>query len=142
MSIWNEMYNSAKMPSYKEINNFVATPFLSNLCQFIETKYNVEPSIEHSTCSMQPGWNIKYKKSSKSICTIYPEEGYFTCMITITGKMMEQFEFMLPSCDKSVQEVYKRTSLFNGTKWLMIDVNNNSILDDIKEIIDLKLSIK
>lgn len=142
MSIWSELYKSDKMPNFKQIDQYINTPLFDELCKFIEDTYKVEPSIEHSTCSMQPGWNIKYKKSSKSICTLYPEENYFTCMVTINSRMQDKVEYMLPSCDNHIQEVYQTASPFNGTKWLMIDVKNDTVLKDIKELLELKMSIK
>jgi hypothetical protein len=33
------------------------------------------------------GWNIKYQKSGKSICTIYPQQGYFLALVP--GKSFE-----------------------------------------------------
>ncbi|ENY8421311.1 DUF3788 family protein [Clostridioides difficile] len=31
-----------------------------------------------SSCSWEFGWNIKFKKPRKNLCTVYPKENYFT----------------------------------------------------------------
>ncbi len=33
--------------------------------------------LEYSKCSLKPGWNVKYKKSGKALCALYPMEDYF-----------------------------------------------------------------
>lgn len=136
---WNDMFKQANMPTLEQIGNYINNPFWKDLCNFIETNYNVSPIIEYSTCSLKPGWNVKYRKSNKSICTIYPNENYFTCMVTISSKNQEEIEYILPSCNKYVQEIYGNTTLFNGCRWLMLDVTNAHILKDIKEFISIKM---
>ena len=41
--------------------------------------------IAYSNCAMDNnvwrGWNIKYQKSGKSLCTIYPQQGYFLALV-------------------------------------------------------------
>ncbi|KAB2952754.1 DUF3788 family protein [Heliorestis acidaminivorans] len=36
----------------------------------MEEAYQAKPHITYSKCSAQPGWNVKYKKSGKSLCTL------------------------------------------------------------------------
>lgn len=136
---WNKIYGLDKMPSFKQIKEYVNNSYLDELCSFIEKTYSVDQSIEYSCCSLMPGWNIKYKKKGKSICTIYPAEGKFCSMVTISGKNQAEIEFMLPSCDNYVQDIYKNTKPFNSSRWLMIEVTSERILDDVKTFIDVKM---
>ena len=55
----------------------------------------VAPKLEYSGCTMQPGWNIKFKKNGKNVCTLYPLDGYFICMILIGGDAMAEMEARL-----------------------------------------------
>lgn len=139
MSNWSQMYESNNTPNLKQISKYINSPFWKELCDFIENNYNVEPKIEYSCCSLQPGWNVKYKKSNKSICTLYPNADYFTCMVTVGSKNQEEVEYMLPSCDEYIQKIYQNTSVFNNSRWLMIDVKSSKILEDIKELITIKM---
>ena len=52
---WNEIFTIDKRPSTKEINEYINTPLWNELTEFIEKTYSVEPSIEFSRCSYEPG---------------------------------------------------------------------------------------
>ena len=52
----------------------------------MKSNYNVNPIFEFSKCSLEFGWNIKFKKTGKTLCTIYPRESYFTAMLVIGPK--------------------------------------------------------
>src|SRR5574344_2198075 len=136
---WSELYKSDKMPTFNEISEYINNPFLKDLCNFIESNYNVEARIEHSSCSLLPGWNVKYKKSGKSICTLYPNKNYFTCMLTVSSKNQEEIEYFLPSCTEYIQNIYKNTTIFNNSRWLMFDITSTEILKDVKELISIKV---
>lgn len=114
---------------------------LLELTSQIENKYNVKPSIDMSACTLKPGMNIKYKKSGKSLCVIYPnEDSSFDCMVVIGRKQMNSFDELLPSLDDSIQDIYESTKLYNNTYWLMIPVKNQIILEDVLKLIDLKVN--
>lgn len=48
-------------------------------------------------------WNIKFKKGSISLCTIYPRENYFTILIVICKKEKESFMKMFSSFSSGIQ---------------------------------------
>ena len=50
------------------------------------SKYNCKEQIEFSSCSWEYGWNVKFKKSGKTLCTIYPRENYFTVLVVVGKK--------------------------------------------------------
>ena len=73
----------------------------------LEEGYRVSPRIEYSRCSMEPGWNIKYKKSGRALCTIYPRAGFFTCMISIGKREEAACQLLLPTLTPSVQQLHR-----------------------------------
>jgi len=139
---WSEIYTMDKKPTITEISNYINNPLWKELCNFIEQTYFVTPQIEYSKCSAARGWNVKYKKSSKAICTLYPNKDYFTCMVVVGSKESIDVELMLPLYDPYIQDLYKLTNSFNGGRWLMIDVTTPKILDDIKELIYIRVKPK
>lgn len=135
---WNEQYPMNKKPTEEEIADYINSPLWRELCGFIEQRWSSTPSVEYSRCSGAPGWNVKYKKGSRAICTLYPNDGFFTCMVSIGSKQAEEAEILLLSCTKYLQELYSNSSVFNGGRWLMIDVTSPEILDDVKELIEVR----
>jgi AraC family transcriptional regulator len=110
--LWSELFNDRQEPLNNEIKEYVNTPLWDVLADYLQETYNVKPKLFYSCCSMDKGswkgWNVKYKKSSKSLCTLYPKQGYFTALITVSGKSH------------------------------VIEVTNESTLRDLKELIALQ----
>lgn len=139
---WNTIYPQGEMPNCSDISKYVNNTLWDDLCQYIEETYKIEPSIEYSRCSMETGWNVKYKKSSRSLCTLYPKENFFTCLISIGSKESMEAEFLLSSFDPYVQELYQNTKPFNGSRWLMVDVTSPEILQNVKYLINVRVKPK
>ena len=122
---WNTVFPQSDNPNFSDISKYVNCRLWDDLCTHIEDVYKIAPSIEYSRCSMETGWNVKYKKSSRSLCTLYPKEKFFTCLISIGSKESLETELWLPSFDLYLQELYQDTKPFNGSRWLMIDELHN-----------------
>ena len=132
---WREVFGKENKPGFASISEYVDNPCWEELCTFIEDTYQVQPSIEYSVCSMAPGWNVKYKKSRRSLCTLYPNRKYFTCLLTIGRKEAPEAELILNACTDYLQELYEKTTVFNGARWLMIDVYTEDVLKDVLELL-------
>ena len=98
--------------------------------------------MSYSKCAAQPGWNIKYQKSGKSLCTLYPMEGYFIGLVVVGAKEEEEVEMALGTFTPYVQELYRKSSFSCGGRWLMIEVKNKSVLQDIKSLIAIRVRPK
>ena len=117
-------------------------PLWGELCQWAEKSYQIEPKVEHSTCSGAPGWNVKYKKGGRALCTLYPDEGQFTALITVGAKEAPEAELLLPTCSDYIRELFARTQTMNGARWLMIRVTDAQVLEDVKKLIRLRVAPK
>ena len=60
--VWHEAYPADRQPDMEEIDSFIGSPYWKSLCTYVERNYLVTPRIEFSRCTMQTGWNVKYKK--------------------------------------------------------------------------------
>ena len=139
---WCESFHSDRMPTMQEVNDNIDSPLYSELCGFIEHTYSVTPKLEYSRCSAAPGWNLKYRKAGKSICTIYPHEGFFTCLVVAGEKNATEVELILETCEPSIQKLYQTTTPMSGSRWLMIDVTNAKTLEDVKKLILIRVKAK
>jgi len=74
---WAGLYGADRQPSEAQIAEYIANPLWENLNGFLRESYGVQPSYDYSTCSGQPGWNVKYKKGGRALCTLYPMPGFF-----------------------------------------------------------------
>jgi hypothetical protein len=87
---WYELYNKENEPTENQIKEYVDTNLWDSLTNYIQEMYNVKPKYSFSNCSMDKGnwkgWNVKFQKSSKSLCTLYPKQGYFMALTFKDGK--------------------------------------------------------
>lgn len=128
-------------PTLEELGDFVGNDLFNKFCSEISARYQTDARIEYSKCSMARGWNIKYKKAGKSLCTIYPREQFFTVLVVIGQKEKEQAEELLSECDPLIREVYHRTQEGNGQRWLMIDLEDeNGVFEDVLRLIKIRRS--
>lgn len=91
---------------------------------------------------MQQGWNVKYKKAGRTLCTLYPMEGFFIALIVIGERERLEIEFALPLFTEHFVRLYHDTKCGMGQKWLMIRVTDEVILDDVKQCIAIRRKIK
>lgn len=134
---WNLLYSNGK-PTLKQVADYVDSPLWTEFNSRIQTCYKIEPIMEYSRCSMQRGWNIKYKKSGKSLCTLYPMSNYFIVLVVIGDKEMQEADFLIQRCSGYVQDVFNNTKTGQGQKWLMIEVRDKKTMDDVFTLIHLR----
>ncbi|CAM2741363.1 MULTISPECIES: DUF3788 domain-containing protein [Clostridium] len=140
--IWSEMYDESTRPTLENIKEFVNNKLCDELCLSLEKTYAVLPKIEYSKCSMQKGWNVKYKKRGKSLCTIYPMKGYFIALIVIGEKEEIETKLVMPTCSGYVQKLFKETPFSCGGRWLMIEVRELDTLQDALKLIQIRATPK
>lgn len=138
---WNLLYSNVTPPTWEQITEYIGSPLWADFNERIQSAYQIKPCMEHSRCSMQAGWNIKYKKGGKSLCTLYPMQGYFIALVVVGSRELTEAEFLMPQCSDYVQTVFKNTKTGNGQKWLMLDVRDREIMDDVFRLINLRKRI-
>ncbi len=141
--IWNEKFDAVHIPSYDDIREYLGVEKTNwdKFTAYIEEEYQVKPKIEYSKCSAQPGWNVKYKKSGKSLCTLYPMEGFFIALVVVGAKEEEEVKVGMDAglFTTYVKELYDNTVYSAMGRWLMIEVKNKDVINDIKQLISIRV---
>ena len=137
---WFQRYPKSQQPTLEQISEYIASPLWGELCRWAEQSYRIEPKVEHSTCSGAPGWNVKYKKGGRALCTLYPDDGQFTAMDTVGTKESAEAELLLQTCSEYIRELFARTRDFNGGRWLMIRVSDAAVLENVKKLMRLRVT--
>lgn len=137
--MWSEIYNSNNKPTFENVSDFINSPLWNELCSYVENTYSTTPNMEFSSCSMQKGWNIKYKKSSKSLCTLYPMDGYFIALVVIGNKELPEANMVIPTCSPYTQNLFSVTPSSHIGRWLMLEVRDKSTQEDVKKLIQLRV---
>ena len=126
-------------PTLEELAEYVGNPLFPRFCREIKDTYQCRETIEYSRCGLEPGWNVKFKKAGKSLCTIYLREGYFTAMVVVGRKEKPCVEEILPECTADLRLLYDRTREVNGQRWLMIDLEDEgNLYRDVLRLIQIR----
>jgi hypothetical protein len=134
-----DLQNKYCCPSLEEVGLYIGDSVFAQFCSEIKDRYKCSEKIEFSSCSWEKGWNIKFKKAGKTLCTLYPRKGFFTALVVIGEKEKETVEMLLPACSAELQEVYSQTKEFNGQRWLMLDLKGRGPLyDDVFRLIQIR----
>ena len=142
---WNELFDHEHEPSEAQIRDFVETPLFDELDGHLKETYKVKPKLAYSKCGMDggawKGWNIKYQKSGKSLCTLYPKPGYLLLLITIGERGVNEAELLMPMCTEYIQSLWGQSD-FHGSRYLGIELRDENVLRDVKNLIEIRAKTK
>jgi len=139
---WDNLFREDTQPTFDKISEFINNPLWEELNAYLQDTYKVRPKLSYSKCSAQRGWNVKYQKSGKSLCTLYPMAGYFIALVVIGNKEMSDAEVLAGGCSEYTRALFHNTAFSAGGKWLMINVTDKNILQDVKRLINIRVAPK
>lgn len=126
-------------PNIEEIINFVNLPLFNELHQFMNSEYKALCKVEYSCDKVLLGWNIKYKKAGRTLCTVYPRKENFQLLLVVGNKEKQRTESALSTFCDEFQSIYQNTKEGMGQKWLLFDLTTQTIVyNDILKIIQIR----
>lgn len=135
---WDVAWPQQMKPALSDIGAWINNPVFEEFLRWMEETYLVEPSVEFSRCSMDRGWNVKYKKGSRALCALYVRSGWFTAMVTLGAREAAGLGALLPTFSAPFRKLYEKTPPFNGGKWLVMDVKKPEQLEEVQRLIQMK----
>ncbi|MCI9112950.1 MAG: DUF3788 domain-containing protein [Oscillibacter sp.] len=135
---WTQLFPMDRKPSVEELDQYADNPLWPELRRYLKDAYGAEPRLDYSRCGLEPGWNLKFKKGSKSLATVYLRPGYVTAMISIAPKDEPEAEGVLLACTEYTRTLYQNTASSKMGRWLMVDLTSPEILEDIKALLALR----
>jgi len=143
---WSELFDKENEPQVQQIQEYVNTPLWDEQTAHMQQIYNSKPALSYSSCAMDKGfwkgWNVKYKKGCKSLCTLYPKQGYFMALVPVGKKEMIEADLLVPLCGEYTQNLYNSSKTGATGKSLAFEVTDKDILHDMQKIIALRVTSK
>lgn len=139
---WSARWSQDTPPDMDDVAEFTDSELFAKLNSFLQESYHAQPKLSYSKCSLQKGWNVKYQKGGKSLCTLYPMMGYFIALVVIGQKEEAEASLLMPQCSSYTKRLFDTTPFSAGGKWLMINVTEPEILEDVKNLIKIRVSPK
>jgi uncharacterized protein YdeI (YjbR/CyaY-like superfamily) len=109
-------------------------PLWEELTHFIADNYPIPG--EWSFGGKNYGWNLGYRKSDKTLITLYPQDRYFVAQIVLGKEQVEQA--LTLKLGKNVGTVLAETPQLHDGRWLFIKVKTKRDVADIKQLLQIK----
>lgn len=126
-------------PSIEEIKEYVDLPLFNEIFTYMDTEYNALVKTEYSGDKVLLGWNVKFKKAGKTLCTVYPRKGHFYLLVIVGNKEKEQTEALMDDLSDGFKSIYTNTKEGIGQRWLLFDFNKkNDVYEDVLKIVRIR----
>ena len=136
---YQRMLDKERKPSEKEVLGYLggnAADAWADIVSFLRTSYDFSPELDYG--GTKYGWSIRYRKSGKSLCTLYPEKDAFTILVVLGKKEVEQFEAHMDEFSMKLVELFNCAKQFHDGRWLWIRILDKSNIKDIRRLIVIK----
>jgi hypothetical protein len=136
----HRMLDKAQEPSETGIINFIsdtnATATWKQLQKYMKTHYDL--LAETIYYGDKYGWVKRYRKSGRTIISLFPEKNSFTLLIVYGKKEIDKFTAQETEFIPAIVEVFRNTKKLHDGKWLWIRVTSPTFLESLKKLIAIK----
>ena len=135
---YERMLDKVHQPTEAEILETIGlTAAWLALRQYIETRYG-DWAPELKFYAKQYGWTIRYRKSGKTLCSLFPELGAFSVLIVLGKKEVEKALAMADEFGANTRAILEGTEQLHDGRWLWIRVLDVDDAEDIKRLLRAK----
>jgi len=108
----------------------------TSLHQLIEQKYNMEQMWNHG--GKKWTYEYIYRRGGKTLCALYAKEQTIGFMVILGKDERTKFESMREMFSNAAQKIYDETTTFHDGKWLMFELKDTSLFNDIERLLSIK----
>ena len=138
-----EITDRSHKPDIDEIKALIANSLFDELYDFTEKNFKPLCDIEYSGDNVLLGWNVRLYKAGRTLCRLYPRNGFFSVLLVVGRKEKERVEELLPTMSVKMRNLYNSTKEGMGQRWLVFDIDNDrEMLDNLKELIVIRRGVK
>lgn len=135
---YERLLDKAHQPTEAEILETIGqTAAWLDLRQYIETRYG-DWTPELKFFAKRYGWTIRYRKSGKTLCYLFPERGAFSVLIVLGKKEAEKALAMAEEFGPDARAVLEDTEQLHDGRWLWIRVLDTDDAEDVKRLLRAK----
>lgn len=83
-------------------------------------------------------YECKIKSKSKTLCSFLFKEDVLGFMIIFGKDERKRFEEIRPSISNQIVKIFDETPNYHDGKWILIELNDLSMIDDLLQLLYLK----
>lgn len=136
---FSRMIDKEHEPTEKEMVSFIgekAKEAWLEMRRFVEDNYEINP--ETVFYGAKYGWTIRYRKSGRTLCSLFPERGGFSVLIVLGRRESEEAVSMRNELGSRIYELLENTKQLHDGRWLWIRLSTISDIDDVKKLLRIK----
>jgi len=133
------MIDKAHKPTEDEMANFIGEPAKGvwvEIRRFIEEHYDIIPETVFGGAKY--GWEVRYRKSGKTLCSLTPEKGGVMVLIVLGKKESEKALSMRNELSPKMFKLIENTKQLRDGRWLWIRLLTANDANDVKKLLPIK----
>lgn len=84
------------------------------------------------------GWEIRYRRSGKTLCSLTPEKGAFAVLIVLGREDFEKALSMRDELSRKIHRLIESTKQLHDGRWLWIRISTADDTEDVKKLLQIK----
>jgi len=84
------------------------------------------------------GWTIRYRKSGKTLCSLFPEKDAFTILVVLGKNEVGKVDSAIDQLNPNVRSIFENADQYHDGRWLWIRVFSNEDVESIKFLLTKK----
>ena len=125
-----------RRPSSRQVSLMLGTkkPLWDRLLKFIASRYQIPPDLSFG--GKNYGWNLWYRKSGKTLISLYPQQHHFVAQVVLGTAQAE--EALRLKLGKKTRQAIEATPQLHDGKWLFLKVRNEKDVKDVEALLQIK----
>ncbi|WP_024347771.1 DUF3788 domain-containing protein [Lacrimispora indolis] len=127
------------IPTQEEMTSLLGEALFESwksLCERIEEKYDMECQWNRGGKAWK--YEYKYRRGGKTLCALYAREKCFGFMVILGKAEREAFDQERENYSPEVQRVYDESTTYHDGKWLMFEIKDPSLFNDMMGLLRIK----
>ena len=123
-------------PSSRQISQILGAgkPLWDRLLKFIASNYQIPPELSHG--GKNYGWNLWYRRSGKTLVSLYPQDGHLVAQVVLgSAQAKEAMELKL---GRNVRQAFDSAPQLHDGRWLFIRVRSERDAKDVEALLQIK----
>ena len=135
---YERMLDKECEPTEDEILECVGrrTVLWSDLREYLASHYDHVPELDFG--GKKYGWSIRYRKSNKTLVTLFPEYGGFTALVVLGKKEVVKAEAVFDKLSMRVRKLLRGTNQLHDGRWLWLRPSSKADVASIKILLNAK----
>jgi Protein of unknown function (DUF3788) len=139
---YQRMMDGTHTPIEKEMTDFIGEPAKGGwveLRRFLKENYEIMPEM---IFDKKHGWDVRYRKSGKTLITLTPEKGAVRVLIVLGREESEKALSMQNELSSQMYSLIENTKQLHDGRWLWIRLFQTKDASDVEKLLAIKRKLK